>query len=120
MIAVALTFIFFAGCMGVGDAATTQTQQGTSVVVITTQPVNTIVGTWGVEDGSHKGTAIFTQDGYVNVDSDVGGISAPYVDKGNNMYSVSYLWYNVQLVYDPANDVLKSTNQPIEFKRLSK
>ena len=117
LIFVTICFILIAGCTS--ETQNQQTQGGNVVIQVTTQPTNNIYGTWGVTSGSHKGTATFKPDGMVAVESDVMNGEAPYTQNGNT-YSVSYLFWNAQLVYDPVADTLKATNQPLTITRLSK
>jgi hypothetical protein len=118
IIVLIVSFICVAGCFE--PAAQPQRPQVVTPNSVNNQPVNSIVGEWKVTSGSHGGVARFKENGMVDLESDVWSGSTEYTTKGGNVYHASYLWYSVDVLYDPLADTLKSTNQDVKFVRIKK
>ena len=111
---------FLAGCAS--SATTSQPSGVLQMVGPTPTPLpHTIIGTWKVDYDNHVGTVKFKYGGYVDINvSGYPGMSITYMDKGNNIYYISYFIYSVQFQYNPESDTITSDQCPgLKLTRLT-
>jgi hypothetical protein len=123
ILVIAVAFVLIAGCFE-PEQKVVKPQSSVNMVEGGQQQQqvvgNSILGTWSIEAKGHKGTAKFKPNGYADITSDVFSGSIHCEEISKNTYRASYLWYSMEFTYNPTTDTLTSSNQPVEFKRISK